>query len=487
MTHMNAQEHPILHDLPIGIEAIGERHETDSMGAIDVPADRYWGAQTQRSLVHFSIGEDRMPKRVYHAYGYVKKAAALVNAAAGRLAQWKADAITRAADEAITGKLDEHFPLYVWQTGSGTQSNMNVNEVLSNRAIQLLGGKIGSKTPVHPNDDVNMGQSSNDTFPTAMHIAAVLELEERLLPHAEALATAIEAKANEWRDVVKIGRTHLQDAVPLTVGQEWSGYARQLRNALVRIRASEADLFELAAGGTAVGTGLNAPPHFSLEIAGRIAGLTGRPFVTAPNKFAAQGSLDAIVAAMAALRGLAVALMKIANDMRWLASGPRCGLGELVLPENEPGSSIMPGKINPTQCESMVMVCIQVIGEDNAVAFAGSQGNFELNAMRPIIINNYLHTARILGDTCDKFRRFSVEGTRLNRQRLAEMVGRSLMLVTALSPAIGYDKASVIAHMANDEGLTLKEAALKSGFIDENLFDEIVDPNKMVGQGVVGS
>ena len=484
---MSVQEHPVLHDLPIGIEAIGERHETDSMGAIDVPADRYWGAQTQRSLVHFSIGEDRMPKRIYHAYGYVKNVAALVNAAAGRLAQWKADAITRAADEAITGKLDEHFPLYVWQTGSGTQSNMNVNEVLSNRAIQLLGGKIGSKMPVHPNDDVNMGQSSNDTFPTAIHIAAVLELEERLLPHAEALATAIEAKANEWRDVVKIGRTHLQDAVPLTVGQEWSGYAHQLRDALARIRASETGLFELAAGGTAVGTGLNAPPHFSLEIAGRIAGLTGRAFVTAPNKFAAQGSLDAIVAAMAALRGLAVALMKIAYDMRWLASGPRCGLGELVLPENEPGSSIMPGKINPTQCEAMMMVCIQVIGEDNAVAFAGSQGNFEINAMRPIIINNYLHAARVLGDACDKFRRFSVEGTRLNRQRLADVVGRSLMLVTALSPAIGYDKASAIAHLANDEDLTLKEAALKSGFIGETLFDEIVDPSKMVGQGVKGS
>jgi fumarate hydratase, class II len=484
---MNNQTHPILRDIPIGIDATGQRHETDSMGGIDVPADRYWGAQTQRSLVHFSIGDDRMPKRVYHAYGYVKKAAALVNAAAGRLPQWKADAVIRAADDAIAGELDDHFPLYVWQTGSGTQSNMNVNEVLSNRATQLLGGTIGSKSPVHPNDDVNMGQSSNDTFPTAMHIAAVLELEERLLPHAEALATAIEAKANEWRDVVKIGRTHLQDAVPLTVGQEWSGYAHQIRDALARIRASEAGLFELAAGGTAVGTGLNAPANFGREIASTIAELTGRPFVTAPNKFAAQGSLDAMVAAMAVLRGLAVALMKIANDMRWLASGPRCGLGELVLPENEPGSSIMPGKVNPTQEEAMVMVCIQVIGEDNAVAFAGSQGNFELNAMRPIIINNFLHAARVLGDACDKFRRFSVEGTRLNRQRIAEMLGRSLMLVTALSPVIGYDKASAIAHKANDEDLTLKEAALKSGFIDEKRFDEIVDPTKMVGNGLAGS
>ncbi len=484
---MSDEVQPAIHDIPIGIDAAGMRHETDSMGGIDVPADRYWGAQTQRSLVHFSIGDDRMPKRVYHAYGYVKKAAAQVNAAAGRLAQWKADAIVRAADEAIAGKLDDHFPLYVWQTGSGTQSNMNVNEVLSNRAIQLLGGKIGSKSPVHPNDDVNMGQSSNDTFPTAMHIAAVLELEEHLLPQAEALAAAIETKANEWMDVVKTGRTHLQDAVPLTVGQEWSGWAHQIRDALARIRASEAGLFEVAAGGTAVGTGLNAPPNFSQEIAAKIAELTGHPFVTAPNKFAAQGSLDAIVAAMAALRGLAVALMKIANDMRWLSSGPRCGLGELLLPENEPGSSIMPGKVNPTQCEAMVMVCIQVIGEDNAVAFAGSQGNFELNAMRPIVINNFLHSARVLGDACDKFRRFSVKGTRLNRARIEETVGRSLMLVTALSPVIGYDKASAIAHKANDDGLTLKEAALKSGFIDEKRFDEIVDPRKMVGHDIAGA
>jgi fumarate hydratase, class II len=307
------------------------------------------------------------------------------------------------------------------------------------------------------------------------------------LPHAEALATAIEAKANEWRDIVKIGRTHLQDAVPLTVGQEWSGYAHQLRDALARIRGSEAGLFELAAGGTAVGTGLNAPANFSREIASTIAELTGRPFVTAPNKFAAQGSLDAMVAAMAALRGFAVALMKIANDMRWLASGPRCGLGELILPENEPGSSIMPGKVNPTQEEAMVMVCIQVIGEDSAVAFAGSQGNFELNAMRPIIIINFLHAARVLGDACDKFRRFSVEGTRLNRPHIADMLGRSLMLVTALSPVIGYDKASAIAHKANDEDLTLKEAALNSGFIDEKRFDEIVNPNKMVGHGLAGS
>jgi fumarate hydratase class II len=484
---MSDQTHPGLRDIAIGIAATGTRHETDSMGEIEVPADRYWGAQTQRSLLHFSIGEDRMPKRLYHAYGYVKKAAALVNAAGGRLPQRKADAIVRAADEAIAEKLDEHFPLYVWQTGSGTQSNMNVNEVLSNRAIQLLGGTIGSKTPVHPNDDVNMGQSSNDTFPTAMHVAAVLELEQHLLPRAEALATAIEAKAHEWMDVVKTGRTHLMDAVPLTVGQEWSGWAHQIRDALARVRASEAGLFELAAGGTAVGTGLNAPPHFSRDIANKIAELTGYPFVTAPNKFAAQGSLDAMVAAMAALRGLAVALMKVANDMRWLASGPRCGLGELLLPENEPGSSIMPGKVNPTQQEAMVMVCIQVIAEDNAVAFAGSQGNFELNTTRPIIINNFLHSARILGDACEKLRHFSVEGTRLDRTRIDEMVDRSLMLVTALSPVIGYDKASAIARRANDEDLTLKEAALASGAIDEKRFADIVDPKKMVGHGVCGS
>jgi len=484
---MNDSAHLSLRDLPIGISATGMRRETDSIGDIEIPAHHYWGAQTQRSLVHFSIGDDRMPKRVYHAYGYVKKAAALVNAAAGRLPSAKADAIVIAADEAIAGKLDDHFPLYVWQTGSGTQSNMNVNEVLANRAIQLLGGTVGSKSPVHPNDDVNLGQSSNDTFPTAMHIAAVLEFEEHLLPQADALAAAIEAKADEWMDVIKTGRTHLMDAVPLTVGQEWSGWAHQMRDALARVRASESGLYELAAGGTAVGTGLNAPPKFGREIAAKIADLTGHPFVTSPNKFAAQGSLDAMVAAMAAVRGLAVALMKIANDMRWLASGPRCGFGELLLPENEPGSSIMPGKVNPTQCEAMVMVCIQVIGEDNAVALAGSQGNFELNTMRPIVINNFLHSARILGDACEKLRVFSVEGTQLNRARIDEMVGRSLMLVTALSPAIGYDKASAIAHRANDENLTLKEAALRLGYVDEVRFDEIVDPKKMVGHGVGGS
>ena len=469
-----------LRQIPIGIGANGIRKETDSMGEVEVPADHYWGAQTGRSLIHFAIGDDHMPKQVYRAYGYIKKAAALVNAAAGRLNQWEAAAISAVADEVIAGKLDSEFPLYVWQTGSGTQSNMNVNEVISNRAIQLLGGVLGSKTPIHPNDHVNMAQSSNDTFPTAMHIASALEVKKYLLPRVEALASAIEDKAEKWKDVVKIGRTHLEDAVPLTVGQEWSGYAVQLRDAIELIDRSLQGIYQLAAGGTAVGTGLNAPPHFGEEIAAKIVELTGLPFITAPNKFAAQGSLDAMVNAHAALRSLAVALMKIANDMRWLASGPRCGLGELVLPANEPGSSIMPGKVNPTQCEAMVMICIQVIGDDSAVAFAGSQGNFELNAMRPIIINNFLHSARILADGCEKFRVYSIEGTTLNEKRIAQFVQNSLMLVTALSPVIGYDKASKIAHKALDEETTLKQAALATGWIDEKTFDQVVDVKKIV-------
>ncbi len=476
-----------LKSLPIGIDARGERTETDSMGGIAVPADRYWGAQTQRSLLHFSIGRDRMPPEICHAYGVVKKAAALVNQADGRLDDWKARAIIHAADEVITGQLDAHFPLFVWQTGSGTHSNMNVNEVISNRAIQLLGGALGSKSPVHPNDDVNMGQSSNDSFPTAMHVAAVRELDDHLLPRLDALAEAIEVKAAGWRDVVKIGRTHLEDAVPLTVGQEWSGYAHQLRDVIADIRRGREGLMELAIGGTAVGTGLNAPPGFSAKVAASIAELTGQPFITAPNKFAAQGSLDMMVRASATLRGAAVALMKIANDMRWLASGPRCGLGELLLPENEPGSSIMPGKVNPTQCEAMVMICIQVIGDDTAVAFAGSQGNFELNAMRPIIINNILHSARILADGCEKFRLYSVEGTRLNEKRIGKYVDESVMLVTALSPVIGYDRASAIAHRAMDDDLTLKQAAIQSGNVDEARFDEMVDARQMVGSGPAGA
>ena len=475
---------PTIKDIPIGIDASGQRRETDSMGEVDVPADRYWGAQTERSLVHFSIGDDRMPKAVYHAYGYVKKAAAIVNGREGRLPQWKADLIARVADEVIAGDLDDHFPLYVWQTGSGTQSNMNVNEVISNRAIQLAGGELATKTPVHPNDHVNLGQSSNDTFPTAMHIAAVQQITEHLVPDAHALQAAIATKAHEWRDVVKIGRTHLEDAVPLTVGQEWSGYATQLADALERVQATLPGLYALAAGGTAVGTGLNAPDGFGDAIAAEIADLTGQPFRTAPNKFAAEGGLDAMVGASAGLRGLAVPLMKIANDIRWLGSGPRCGIGELNLPANEPGSSIMPGKVNPTQCEAMVMVCIQVLSEDNCVAFAGSQGNFELNAMRPIIINNVLHSARILGDACTKLREYCIEGIELHREQIDSFVDRSLMLVTALSPVIGYDKASAIAHKANDDGTTLRQAALASGYIDAADFDRDVDPRTMVGATV---
>jgi len=478
---------PVVMHVPIGIDAHGTRREFDSMGNVDVPADRYWGAQTERSLHHFNIGGDHMPKAVYHAYGYVKKACALVNAAAGRLPQWKCDAIVMAADEAISGALDAHFPLYVWQTGSGTQSNMNVNEVLSNRAIQLLGGTLGTQAPVGPNDDVNMGQSSNDTFPTAMHIATVFALDDALIPSLTRLAGVIEAKADGWMDVVKIGRTHLEDAVPLTVGQEWHGWAGQLRACIAEIEASRTGLYELAVGGTAVGTGLNAPKGFARDVANKIAELTSRPFVTAPNKFAAQGSLDPMVRASAALRGVAVALMKIANDMRWLASGPRCGFAELKLPDNEPGSSIMPGKVNPTQCEAIVMIAIQVLGNDTAVAFAGSQGNFELNAMRPVIINNVLHSIRILADGCDRFREFSVEGTSLNREKIQSYVDGSVMLVTALSPVIGYQNAAHIAEKAIADGTTLKEAALASGKVDEALFDKTIKPLEMVGSGLAGA
>jgi fumarate hydratase class II len=472
---------PKILELPVGIAASGMRQETDSLGEVEVPADHYWGAQTQRSLIHFSIGNDHMPKEVYHAYGYVKKAAAIVNAAEGLLPKWKADLISRVADEVIAGKLDSEFPLYVWQTGSGTQSNMNVNEVISNRAIQLAGGVLGSKQPVHPNDDVNKSQSSNDTFPTAMHIATVIEITRRLIPAMTSLRDAVLNKAVEWVDVVKIGRTHLQDATPLTVGQEWSGYATQIDNALQLVKHSLNGLYRLAMGGTAVGTGINTPPNFGEKAAAEISRLTGHPFVTAPSKFEAQGSLDAMVATSASLRALAVALMKFANDIRWLGSGPRAGLHELVLPSNEPGSSIMPGKVNPTQEEAMVMVCIQVLGEDNAVAIAGSQGNFELNAMRPIIINNVLHMARILGDMSTKLREYGIEGIELDQTKIARFVNESLMLVTALSPVIGYDRASKIAHYALDNNLNLKEAALKLGYVTSDKFDQIVQPKKMVG------
>lgn len=457
------------------------RLESDSMGTIEVPAEHYWGAQTQRSLIHFAIGDDRMPKAIYHAYGYIKKAAAIVNLAEGILLKDKADLIIKVSDEIIDGKLDEEFPLYVWQTGSGTQTNMNINEVISNRAIEIAGGVLGSKSPIHPNDHVNMSQSSNDTFPSAMHLSTLMEFTNHLIPNVEMLLKSIKDKAFEWSHVIKMGRTHLQDAVPLTVGQEWSGYAIQLEDAIEVIKMSMKGLYKLAIGGTAVGTGLNAPKDFGEKIALEISRLTGYPFITAPNKFAAQGSLDAMVNASSALRLLAVALMKMANDIRWLGSGPRAGFHELILPENEPGSSIMPGKVNPTQEEAMVMVCIQVIGNDNAVAIAGSQGNFELNAMRPIIIKNVLDSSQILGDACDMLRRYSIDGITLDKERIDKYVNESLMLVTALTSVIGYDKASSIAHKAFKENLTLREAAISTGYISSEDFDRIVVPAKMVG------
>jgi fumarate hydratase class II len=451
------------------------------MGPIDVPADRYWGAQTQRSLHHFSIGEDRMPVEVVRALGLLKKACALVNLELGILPKEKADLIVAAAEEVIEGGLDDHFPLFVWQTGSGTQSNMNANEVIANRAIEIAGGALGSKTPIHPNDDVNMSQSSNDTFPTAMHVAAAGAIVGGLLPAVERLRDALQAKADELADVVKIGRTHLQDAVPLTLGQEFGGYAAQLDDGLGRIEESLHGLYELAIGGTAVGTGLNSPRGFGAKVAERIAEVTGLPYVAAPNPFAALASHDALVHAHGAIRTLAVSLMKVANDIRWLASGPRSGLGELELPENEPGSSIMPGKVNPTQSEAMTMVCTQVFGNDVAVTVAGSQGNFELNVFKPMIIRNVLHSVRILSDASRTFREFCVEGIRPNRERIAELVDRSLMLVTALTPHIGYDKAAEIAKKAHHEDLTLREAAIELGYVTETEYDEWVRPEKMVG------
>jgi fumarate hydratase, class II len=474
-------------NIPIGIAAEGTRMEVDAMGELSVPADKYYGAQTARSLKHFSIGSDLMPKPVYHAYGIVKQAAALVNGDAGLLKSEIAKAIIHAAQETAQGSLDEHFPLYVWQTGSGTQTNMNVNEVIANRAIQLLGGEIGSRQPVHPNDHVNLGQSSNDSFPTAMHIAALLIFDNRTLPALQALADEIGNKADAWMDIVKIGRTHLQDAVPLTVGQEWSGYKAQLDYAIAEITRSRAGLLELAAGGTAVGTGLNASPDFSIKFAAHVAQITGKPFVTAPNKFEAQSSITAIVQAMATLRGAAIALFQIANNIRFLASGPRCGLGELKLPENEPGSSIMPGKVNPTQCEAIIQICTQIIGLDNAVAIAGSQGNFQLNTMRPMVIANFLNAAGLLADGCTNFRRFAIAGTEPDRERIAQLLDRSLMLVTALTPVIGYDKAAQIAHKAAHDGTTLKRAATELGYLDENTFDTVVDPSAMTGKGTGGA
>jgi fumarate hydratase class II len=471
-----ANDHvPRILDVPIGLDAAGMRREFDSLGDVDVPANRYWGAQTQRSLEHFNIGDDRMPKEVYHAYGYVKKAATLVNTQAGRMPEWKGQLIQRVCDEVIGGSLDDDFPLYVWQTGSGTQSNMNVNEVISNRCIQLVGGTLGSQEPVHPNDHVNMGQSSNDTFPTAMHIAAYKMATEKTIPALVRLRDACERKSKKWADVVKIGRTHLEDATPLTVGQEWSGYVGALDDAIADVEQATRGLLKLAMGGTAVGTGLNAPRGFGEQVATEIASMTGADFETAPNKFTAQGTLDRVVRAHGGLKAAAVTLFKIANDLRWLGSGPRTGIHELLLPANEPGSSIMPGKVNPTQAEAMLMVCIQIISSDAAVTMGGAEGNFELNAFRPILINNYLHSALIMADMCDHFREFMVEGTELNDARLRENIERSVMMVTALSPIIGYDKASVISHYAIDHDLTLKQAALANG-VSEELFNRVVNP-----------
>jgi len=456
------------------------RIETDSMGEIEVPADKYWGAQTERSLHHFNIGSDIIPREVTHAFGILKKAAAQANSELGELSKDKAALIIKAAEEVSRGDLDAHFPLHVWQTGSGTQSNMNTNEVISNRAIELSDGVMGSKKPIHPNDDVNMSQSSNDTFPTAMHIAAAIAFNQKLIPAITALREGLEAKKKEFDSIIKIGRTHLQDAVPLTLGQEFSGYVAQLDACLTRIKAAQPELYELAIGGTAVGTGLNAPVHFAEKVAKNIAAITHLPFVSAPNKFAALASHEPMVMAHSTLKALACALMKIANDVRWLGSGPRCGIGELILPENEPGSSIMPGKVNPTQCEAMTMVCAQVIGNDTTVAVAASQGNFELNVFKPVIIFNVLHSINILADTCHSFLTFCVEGLQANRKVIDHYLHDSLMLVTALNKHIGYDKASKIAKTAYHENISLQEAAIKLNFLTAEQFTAYVRPEEMI-------
>lgn len=460
---------------------IATRTETDSMGPMPVPVDRYWGAQTARSLINFDIGRDTMPPELITAMAILKKAAALANQDLGLLPADKTKLITAAADEVIAGKLKDHFPLHIWQTGSGTQTNMNVNEVISNRAIELAGGEMGSKKPIHPNDHVNMSQSSNDTFPTAMHIAAAMEITGHLLPKVKKFRDALAAKSAEFKDLIKIGRTHLQDAVPLTLGQEFSGYVAQIDHCLGYIENTLPSIYELALGGTAVGTGLNSHPLFANKAAAEIAKIAGLPFISAPNKFAALASHEPLVAMSGCLKTLACALMKIANDIRWLASGPRCGLGELILPENEPGSSIMPGKVNPTQSEAMTMVCVQVLGNDAAIGFAGSQGNFELNVFKPVIIFNLLHSIRLLGDTCLSFTDHALKGLQANKEKLAEYVSNSLMLVTALSPVIGYDKAAKIAHVAHHEQTNLKEACLKLGYLSAEEFDKAVRPEDMLG------
>jgi fumarate hydratase, class II len=455
------------------------RTESDSMGKIEVPSDRYYGAQTARSLIHFDIGTDTMPRELIRAFGILKKAAALVNQDLGKLPPEKAKLIVQAADEVISGKLDEHFPLRIWQTGSGTQTNMNANEVISNRAIEIAGGVMGSKKPIHPNDDVNLSQSSNDTFPTAMHIAAASRVAQDLIPSISRLRDALDAKAREFANVVKIGRTHLMDATPLTLGQEVSGWVSLLDRDIGRIGESLWGLYDLAIGGTAVGTGLNAHPEFAERAARKISELTGLPFKSHPNKFAALSAHDELVFASGALKTLAASLMKIANDIRWLASGPRAGLGELILPENEPGSSIMPGKVNPTQSEAITMVAVQVMGNDVTIGLAGSQGNFELNVFKPVIIHNFLHSVRLLTDACLSFREHAIEGMQADRDCIQSHLNSSLMLVTALTPKIGYDKAAEIAKKAHHEKLTLREAALNLGYLTEKEFDEIVRPEKM--------
>ncbi len=456
------------------------RIETDSMGAIAVQNDRYWGAQTQRSLIYFAIGHDTMPRELIRAFGILKRAAVTVNQALGKLSDEQAQLVIRASDEVIAGKLDDHFPLSVWQTGSGTQTNMNANEVISNRAIEMANGILGSKTPIHPNDHVNMSQSSNDTFPTAMHIASAEVIHQRLIPMMTKLRDALSIKSKEFEDIIKIGRTHLMDAVPLTLGQEFSGYVTQLDQGLQRLQATLPGLYELAIGGTAVGTGLNTHPEFADRSAAEIAKLTGFPFVSAPNKFAALAAHDAIVATSGALKTLACALMKIANDLRWMGSGPRCGLGELTLPANEPGSSIMPGKVNPTQCEAMTMVCVQVMGNDAAIGFAGSQGNFELNVFKPVLIHNLLHSIRLLSDACCSFTDHMVVGIEPNRDRIDYFLNDSLMLVTALNPKIGYDRAAQVAKKAYQDNTTLRESCVALGYLTSEEFDAIVRPERMI-------
>ena len=457
------------------------RHEKDSMGAIDVPADKLWGAQTQRSLEHFRISTEKMPVSLIQALALTKRAAAKVNQDLGLLAADKATAIINAADEVLAGKHPDEFPLAIWQTGSGTQSNMNMNEVLANRASELLGGVRGMERKVHPNDDVNKSQSSNDVFPTAMHVAAVIAIREQLIPQLNVLKTTLNEKAQAFRDIVKIGRTHLQDATPLTLGQEISGWVAMLDHNLKHIDHSLPHLAELALGGTAVGTGLNTHPEYAMRVAEELASITGQPFVTAPNKFEALATCDALVHTHGALKGLAASLMKIANDVRWLASGPRCGIGEISIPENEPGSSIMPGKVNPTQCEAMTMLCCQVLGNDVAVNLGGASGNFELNVYRPMVIHNVLQSIRLLADGMESFNEHCAVGIEPNRERISQLLNESLMLVTALNTHIGYDKAAEIAKKAHKEGLTLKASALALGYLTETEFDAWVRPEAMVG------